>query len=67
MPSASKQWQQDPNSFSEDKLDDVLRGLDHAVQQLLEAMPVNGLMMLFTCQGDTAEFRRLQVSLLASL
>lgn len=26
-------------------------------------MPANGMLVLFTCQGDTAEYRRLQVRL----
>lgn len=60
-PSASRQWQQDPANFTENKLNDVLRGLDGAVGRLLEALPINGMLILFTCQGDTAEYRRLQV------
>ena len=28
----------------------------------MDALPVNGLLIVFTCQGDTAEYRRMQVT-----
>lgn len=40
----------------------VLQTLDHQVKQVWDGLPRNALLMLYTCQGDTAEFRRLQVS-----
>ena len=66
-PSASKQWQQDASNFTDEKLNLVLRGLDDAVARLLDAMPANGMLVLFTCQGDTAEYRRLQVRLFCTV
>ena len=61
---ATKQWQQHASNFTDEKLNTVLKGLDDAVARLLDAMPANGMLVLFTCQGDTAEYRRLQVRLL---
>ena len=60
-PSVSKQWQQDASNFTDEKLNDVLKGLDNAVGQILDTLPANGMLVLYTCQGDTAEYRRLQV------
>ena len=60
-PSVLKQWQQDASNFTDEKLNDVLKGLDNAVGQILDTLPANGMLVLYTCQGDTAEYRRLQV------
>lgn len=48
---------------SEEQLDKTLEGLDKCVGSIIEALPVNGLLVVFTCQGDTAEYRRMQVRL----
>ena len=47
-------------NFCEEQLDTVLEGLDKGVGSIIEALPVNGLLVVFTCQGDTAEYRRMQ-------
>lgn len=49
--------------LGEEQLNTVLGGLDKCVGSIIEALPVNGLLVVFTCQGDTAEYRRMQVSL----
>ena len=46
--------------FGEEQLNTVLEGLDKCVGSIIEALPVNGLLVVFTCQGDTAEYRRMQ-------
>ena len=46
--------------LGEEQLNTVLGGLDKCVGSLIEALPVNGLLVVFTCQGDTAEYRRMQ-------
>ena len=48
--------------FGEEQLNAVLEGLDKCVGSIIEALPVNGLLVVFTCQGDTAEYRRMQAS-----
>ena len=48
--------------MSDAQLDTVLQGLDQHVGEIIEALPVNALLLVFTCQGDTAEFRRMQVT-----
>lgn len=49
--------------LGEEQLNTVLGGLDKCVGSLIEALPVNGLLVVFTCQGDTAEYRRMQARL----
>lgn len=51
------------HELGEEQLNTVLGGLDKCVGSLIEALPVNGLLVVFTCQGDTAEYRRLQARL----
>ena len=46
---------------SEAQLNRVLKTIDESVRRLIEALPVNAMLLVFTCQGDTAEFRRMQV------
>lgn len=60
QPSASPQSQS--QDVSEEQLDRILKDLDDAVGRVIEALPVNGMLVVFTCQGDTAEYRRMQVS-----
>ena len=49
---------------SDEQLNRILQELDKRVGTIIEALPVNGLLVIFTCQGNTAEYRRLQVRLL---
>lgn len=49
---------------SDEQLNRVLQELDRRIGSIIEALPVNGLLIVFTCQGNTAEYRRLQASLL---
>ena len=48
--------------FGEEQLNTVLKRLDKCVGSIIEALPVSGLLVLYTCQGDTAEYRRMQAS-----
>ena len=49
---------------SDEQLNRILHELDTRVGSIIEALPVNGLLVVFTCQGNTAEYRRLQARLL---
>ncbi len=52
-----------PQDVSEQQLNRVLKTLDESVGQVLEALPVNAMLVLYTCQGDTVQFRMMQVGL----
>jgi len=47
---------------SEEQLNRVLKNLDEYVGRVVQALPVNSMLVVYTCQGDTAEYRRIQVS-----
>ncbi|DBB13243.1 TPA: hypothetical protein ACH3X3_004988 [Trebouxia sp. C0006] len=49
-----------PQEFSEQQLNCVLKTLDESVGQMIEALPVNAMLVLYTCQGDTVQFRMMQ-------
>lgn len=52
-----------PQEFSEQQLNCVLKTLDESVGQVIEALPVNAMLVLYTCQGDTVQFRMMQVGM----
>ncbi len=60
-PAASPHAQ--PQDFSEQQLNRVLKTLDESVGQVIEALPVNAMLVLYTCQGDTVQFRMMQVGM----
>ena len=51
----------DAPDISDQQLHKILLGLDTSVGKIVETLPVNALLIVFTCQGDTAEYRRMQV------
>lgn len=53
----------DDVDVSDEQLNRVLQELDRRIGSIIEALPVNGLLVVFTCQGNTAEYRRLQARL----
>ncbi|KAL0029787.1 hypothetical protein WJX79_011038 [Trebouxia sp. C0005] len=57
-PVASAQPQS--QDFSEEQLNRVLKTLDESVGQVIEALPVNAMLVLYTCQGDTVQCRMMQ-------
>lgn len=57
-PVASAQPQS--QDFSEGQLNRVLKTLDESVGQVIEALPVNAMLVLYTCQGDTVQCRMMQ-------
>ena len=60
-PVASAQPQS--QDFSEEQLNRVLKTLDESVGQVIEALPVNAMLVLYTCQGDTVQCRMMQVGM----
>ena len=49
--------------FGDDQLHGVLQSLDKSIGRIIKALPVNDMLIMITCKGDTAEFRRMQVSI----
>lgn len=64
---AAQGWSNETDvDVSDEQLNRVLQEMDKRIGNIIEALPVNGLLVVFTCQGNTAEYRRLQVSQLRS-
>lgn len=62
-PAAVASAQPQSQDFSEGQLNRVLKTLDESVGQVIEALPVNAMLVLYTCQGDTVQCRMMQVGM----
>ena len=49
--------------FGEDGLRAILATADCQLGAIYDGLPANAMLVVYTCQGDTAECRRLQVKL----